>query len=427
MVDRNLFLHDLAIVAIMKCEGPYIKEWLDYHLLAGVEHFYIYDNESPDNQAEVVAPYVEAGLVDYFLVPGKAMQMAVYKDAVNRFKFHCRYMAFIDGDEFIYPKFNKQGGIITEVVDEILSQNPNAAGLAIHWQIFGSNGQERADYSCGVLERFTRRAPSDWFVSTNTQGILYPKGNCFIKSIVNPRKVNFFDDPHKANYFEGFYSVDEHSNKVVNSACLPIVTEKIVVNHYYTKSREEYNNRNIRGRASKIINSNYNKEGFNRSDRNEIFDDGILKYRAARADLFSLEGSGEKFNRVLETLTKILSAYVSDNTPREFFIGKMETALTCRAVSTYLREKFPHNERLRIYEEASLAAILKSLDGIKLSDTRLLISELPNLLCLPYPVVKEIRNAAIEIISLTMDFMRKNEFWKDFSDLDLLRRLLRNI
>ena len=36
-VDKNLFLHDLAIVAIMKCEGPYLKEWLDYHLLAGVD------------------------------------------------------------------------------------------------------------------------------------------------------------------------------------------------------------------------------------------------------------------------------------------------------------------------------------------------------------------------------------------------------
>ena len=65
MVDKNLFLHDLAVVAILKNEGAYLKEWLDYHLLAGVNHFYLYDNDSPDNQAEVVAPYVKAGLVDW--------------------------------------------------------------------------------------------------------------------------------------------------------------------------------------------------------------------------------------------------------------------------------------------------------------------------------------------------------------------------
>ncbi len=104
MVDKNLFLHDLAVVAILKNEGAYLKEWLDYHLLAGVNHFYLYDNDSPDNQREVAAPYVKAGLVDYINAPGKKMQYAVYNDAVKRFKFRCRYMAFIDGDEFIFPK-----------------------------------------------------------------------------------------------------------------------------------------------------------------------------------------------------------------------------------------------------------------------------------------------------------------------------------
>ena len=103
-VDKNLFLHDLAVVAIMKCEGPYLKEWLDYHLMAGVDHFYLYDNESPDNQAEVAAPYVKAGLVDYFSAPGQMMQHVAYNDAVKRFKFFARYMTFIDGDEFIFPK-----------------------------------------------------------------------------------------------------------------------------------------------------------------------------------------------------------------------------------------------------------------------------------------------------------------------------------
>ena len=112
MVDKDLFLHDLSIVAIMKCEGSYLKEWLDYHLLAGVDHFYLYDNESPDNQAEVAAPYVEAGLITYIPFPGKAKQMVAYNDAIKRFKFQSRYMAFIDGDEFIYPKINSGGGLL---------------------------------------------------------------------------------------------------------------------------------------------------------------------------------------------------------------------------------------------------------------------------------------------------------------------------
>ena len=68
--------------------------------------------------------------------------------------------------------------------------------------------------------------------------------------------------------------------------------------------------------------------------------------------------------------------------------------------------------------------MLKSLDGLKLSDVQLLTSELPNLLALPYPAVEELRAASIQIIAQTMNFMRKNEFWKNFADLDNLRRFL---
>ena len=46
MVDKNLFPYDLAVVAILKDEAPYLAEWLDYHLAAGVEHFYLYKPQS---------------------------------------------------------------------------------------------------------------------------------------------------------------------------------------------------------------------------------------------------------------------------------------------------------------------------------------------------------------------------------------------
>ena len=116
-MEKNLFLYDLAVAAILKNEGHYLKEWLDYHLLAGVNHFYLYDNDSTDDSAEIIKPYMEAGLVDYFFMPGKVMQLVAYNDAVKKFKFQCRYMAFIDLDEFIFPRKRQS---ISEIVDEIL-------------------------------------------------------------------------------------------------------------------------------------------------------------------------------------------------------------------------------------------------------------------------------------------------------------------
>ena len=414
-VDKNLFLHDLAVVAILKNEGHYLKEWLDYHLLAGVDHFYLYDNDSTDNQREVAKPYVEAGLVDYISFPGKVMQTVAYNDAVNRFKFLSRYISFIDSDEFIYPKTNRS---IIEVIDEILSCDSNAGGLVVHWQCFGSNNLDKADYSRGVLERFTRRGEKnlgDYKILNNTPNAY---GNFFLKLIANPRRIKEMF-VHNANYFEDHYSVNENGIKIPSGQVgKPIVADKIVINHYFTKSREEFNLKRVRGRAD--INLKWTENYFHLYDHNEVFDDGILKYRAARAKNFSLESDAERFNRVIEALTRTLSAYASGE------IFSLETALTCRALSTYLRENFPNeSSRWKIYEEASLAAILKSVDGIKISDLRLLLSELPNLLALPYPIVKELIETVIQIISQTMEFLREKTPPEKVDDLSYLQRLLK--
>lgn len=421
-MKKNLFLYDLAIVAILKNEGHYLKEWLDYHLLAGVDHFYLYDNDSADDYNAIIAPYVAAGLVTSEKISGGSAQYAAYNFAVRDYRFLCRRVAFIDLDEFLYPKNTTD--TLPAAIDAVMKNFPDAAGLAVNWQIFGSNGQDKADYSRGVLERFTKRAPVDWVVPIPHRDI--PGGNAQIKTVANPRRISFFGSSHCPIYFEGCYSVNEAGGQVESYCNEPVTAEKIALNHYNVKSREEHGTKVARGRADKggvrsadtganCIDDSW----FDMYDRNEVFDDGILRYCAARAENFSLEDDAQRLARVRAALTKTLTAYAEDA------LSDLETALTCLADSKYLRGNFPNDERLKIYEEASLAAVLKSLDGLKFSDVRLLLSELPNLLSLPYSVTDDLRGAAIQIISRTMDFMRENEFWRDFAAMNDLRRLLK--
>lgn len=421
MVEKNLFLYDLAVVAIFKDEARYLKEWLDYHLLAGVEHFYLYNNDSSDDFAEVLAPYVEAKLVTLTAWRGKLQMYPAYNNAIEKYRFDCRYMAFIDLDEFIFPKTKAS---VAEVADEILSKYPNAAALGVNWQCFGSNGQETADYSRGVLERFTRRAPRDWIKISSEKDMT---GNVTIKSIVNPRRVDCWWSPHYASYFRDFRSVNSNGAETLNISGYPIAADKIVVNHYFTKSREEYLQKKLPKGSVAVKENYYDLKMFDLYDRNEEFDNDILSYRDARAEIFSLEDGAARIRRAERVLVEVLTQRSPFDAPAEFFVGKLETFLTCRAVAEKLHTKIGS----RSAEEFALVWIYQTLckDGVlNYADLQLFVNALPEILSRPFPLIKKIVGVfAIKILPAMTDAAKNFQTWKVFKNLQLLQRLLLTI
>lgn len=419
--EKNLFPYNLAVAAIFKNEAPYLREWLDYHLLAGVEHFYLYDNGSTDNFAEVIKPYVESNLVTLTSFDGKIMQIPAYEDALARYRFHCRYMAFIDCDEFIFPK---TGTSIVEVADEIFSRDNKVAALGINWQFFGSNGHEAADYSRGVLERFTRRAQSDWTFFNEAEG--FEAGNIYIKSVVNPRRVDYPLSPHYAVYFAGLKSLNSNGTETYRAGNSPVVADKIVVNHYYTKSLEEFADKVKRGSACREV--NHKKMAmFQTYDRNEVFDDGILTYRNARAENFSLESDEEKFRRVEKTLTEILTQCSPFDSPPEFFVGKLETFLTCRALAELLDVKIGS----RAAEEFALVWIYQTLakaETLTHAELQQFFRALPEILARPFPFRQKLNRLTQDLIipSFCEELKHLLE-WRTRSELINLQKLLRLI
>jgi len=391
MTEKNLFLYDLAVVAIFKDEGKYLREWLDYHLLAGVEHFYLYNNDSSDDYAEVLAPYVENNLVTLTDWSGRFVMYSAYNDAIARHRFDCRYMAFIDLDEFIYPKTNQN---IVEVVDEIFSRDTKAAALGINWQIFGSNGEEKADYSRGVLERFTRRAPSDWTIFKEDNANI---GNIYIKSIVNPRLVDYYLSPHFAIYFKGLKSINSDGAETWNAGNHPICADKIVLNHYFTKSKEEYEKKKLPKGSLCFVDNPYVMEGFYTNDRNEFFDDGILKYRDAREDKFSIESDADKIRRVEKALIETLTQSSPIDSSPEFFVGKLETFLTCRALAEKLGTKIG-NKTVEEYALVWIYQTLIKVDSIKQAEIQQFVRALPEILARPFPICTRIKTITQDLL-----------------------------
>ena len=398
MVDKNLFLHDLSIVALIKNDARYLEEWLNYHLVAGVDHFYLYDNGSSDNTREILEPYIEAELVDYFAVSGELMQIPVYNDATRRFKFASRYMAFLDIDEFIFPKTEQS---ISEVVDEILSQDSRIAALAINWQVFGSNNLETADFEKNVLERFTRRAPRDWFEPPTEEK--NPAGNIFIKTIANPRFIRCIANPHFAFYFDGKVAVNSAGKHVPYWGCEPIVSDKIVINKYFTKSKEEF--------QSKAGDMAF----FERNDRNDEFDDDILKYQAVRIEKYSQPPpfEREKYFKLLEEL--LIPAVRQEDD--EFFKGKLEMFLTCRSLAGVLKRNAPKDNRGKFMEETALRLINRTHSTeMTYAEIMMMINSLPPILSLPYPIADEIRQNCVSFVRQIMNDLHRNASWEEFVD-----------
>jgi len=250
----------LAITAIVKDEGQYFKEWIEYHTLVGVEKFYIYDNGSTDNTKEILKTYIDQGIVEYIYFPGKKAQKPAYRDCIKKYKYDSKWIAFIDLDEFIVP-------LETETVPEFLEQMPKTATqLCFGWINYGDSGFEEQQDGL-VIETFK-----------HTPG----KAANYGKYIVNPRDVRK-PNVHKCKMFGGL-TVDENMKSLkwydwqLDRAILKqgYSIQKIRINHYQIKSWEEYSKKYNRGHVNRDCKPKYTRELYDRINADKNVEDNTM-------------------------------------------------------------------------------------------------------------------------------------------------------
>lgn len=242
----------LAICAIAKNEGPYFKEWIEWHKKQGVEKFYIYDNESTDCTKEVLAPYVKSGLVEYNYFPGYKVQLSAYDNCFDRHRLDTRWIALIDLDEFIVPI--KDGNI-----PEFLKRFEKFPAVEINWLVYGSNGEKKKKPGT-MMERFKRHSHYEHIL------------NRHVKSIVNPRRIFNMIGCHEAARISG-HAADSHGNPIKKNFREREPQHDVIrINHYAVRSYEEFMEKQAKGRASgrtRMLTQNY----FLKFDLNDIEDD----------------------------------------------------------------------------------------------------------------------------------------------------------
>ena len=257
--EQKNYKYNLAISVIIKNEASYIKEWLDYYLILGADVFYIFDNDSDDNIQEVLKPYIDKGLVKYHQIHGKSRQLDAYTLCCKKYKKEARYVAFFDIDEFVYLSPHKK---LIDVINDNFSKHKDMGSLALNWMIFGSSHHERKTNGF-VIERFKYRSETNF------------EKNHHVKSIVNPRKVVVFRNPHFAFLQKGWHNYSVLGEQV-EEAFVDKVSEDIRINHYFCKSKEEYAIKKAKGLADQLGERAIND--FNDHDQNDVYDDSMNPY-----------------------------------------------------------------------------------------------------------------------------------------------------
>jgi hypothetical protein len=138
--------YNLSICAIFKNETKYLKEWIEYHRLVGVDHFYLYNNNSFDRSTEVLRPYIKQNIVTLTSWPdclgnvpdekaylwSLSTQISAFENAILLRAKETEWMVIVDVDEFLIP-------ILGDKLTDILARYKEYPGIILEKEFYDAS------------------------------------------------------------------------------------------------------------------------------------------------------------------------------------------------------------------------------------------------------------------------------------------------
>lgn len=225
----------VALVCIAKNEDPYIEEWVSYNKKLGFDDIFVYQNDWRWSG--------ESENVYKLEIDGLDKQRACYNDFIVKNHDKYEWAAFFDVDEFLVLKKHNN-------IKHFISDYVGFQAVGINWVLFGDNGRTFTSGDCGLVKRFTKR-----------QKDVNEHVKCIVKLDPNIRM-----DIHnpKSSW------VDTHK-RLNNGPFTKIHTDDIAqINHYFCKTREEFQLKCDRGRADsptyKRTMEDFDRHNFNETE-----------------------------------------------------------------------------------------------------------------------------------------------------------------
>lgn len=240
-----------VICVIVKNEQRYIREWCEYNLSIGFDKIYIYEDFGSDSHRELLQSLIDENKV--VLIPlshedipvskgnclkGIQSQLQLFRYFLSECKdghIKADWIGFFDPDEFLI--FDKEYSL-----EKIEKEYDSLGGVMPVWLMYGANGHfERPKGK--IIEEYTSHMP---------QNFEFEKPRWNHKCLVNVKNCFKVLDVHN---FDGCVFTNNTKTYSPNDCFV-----KCHLNHYYTKSWEDYCER--MERRGNMMNNNRSYDDF---------------------------------------------------------------------------------------------------------------------------------------------------------------------
>jgi hypothetical protein len=218
----------MAIATMVRNEECYLLEWIAFHMVQGVQHFRIYDNNSDDLTAPLLHALMPAVPMQYLTVAepfSDPIHRRTYLNALHALSGKFDWVGLMDMDEFAHSV--APGGLPAAFAQF----GSDVGAVAMNQSVFGSSGEltHRPDI---VTARMIRRAEDNY------------GEHLWFKSFARPTSVIEVEGSHSVKLQSGRYAHGDGSAPVRDQSH-PGVANRVAMgslrfHHYSVKSREEY-------------------------------------------------------------------------------------------------------------------------------------------------------------------------------------------
>lgn len=191
VVDAYIFseIHErynLSICAIFKNEALNLKEWIEYHRLFGVDHFYLYNIGSTDCFQVILDPYISEGIVTVINWPeilseqaddnayrwALCTQIPAYENAANFIaRNETKWLVFVDINEFLVcPEGNN--------IRDLLEKYDEYPGISLSSEFFDAGIYDEASKRKLLIQTLSVTNPPKKIVDKSVSKMIFKPKLC---------------------------------------------------------------------------------------------------------------------------------------------------------------------------------------------------------------------------------------------------------